>query len=158
MMKIRLFQPEDTEQIAQLFHDTVRYINIQDYFQEQVEAWSPNDIYFRNWLEICLSRFTYVAEKDSKIIGFGELEANGHIDFFYCHCNYQRQGVGEKIYKAIENKAVELNLIRLFTEASITAQAFFIKQGFSIVKEQQVACRGETFKNYLMEKQLQFLL
>ncbi len=35
-MQIRLFQPEDTEQIAQLFHDTVRQINIQDYSQEQV--------------------------------------------------------------------------------------------------------------------------
>ncbi len=57
-MQIRLFQPEDTEQIAQLFHDTVRQINIQNYSQEQVVAWSPDDIYFRNWLEICSSRIT----------------------------------------------------------------------------------------------------
>nr|WP_319419228.1 GNAT family N-acetyltransferase [Pleurocapsa sp. FMAR1] len=154
MMKIRLFQSEDTEQIAQLFYDTVRHINIQDYSKEQVEAWSPDNICFRNWLEICSSRFTYVAEQDNKIIGFGELEASGHIDRFYSHHKYQRQGVGNKIYKAIENKALELNLTRLFTEASITAQPFFIKQGFSVVKEQQVACREETFKNYLMEKQL----
>ena len=153
-MKIRLFRAEDTEQVAQLFHDTVRRINIRDYSREQVKAWSPDDIHFRNWLEICSSRFTYVAEQDLRIIGFGELEASGHVDCFYSHHNYQRQGVGNKIYKAIENKALELNLTRLFTEASITAQPFFIKQGFSIIKEQQVACRGETFKNCLMEKQL----
>lgn len=129
-MLIRLFQSEDTEQIAQLFHDTVRRINIQDYSEEQVIAWSPDNIYFRNWLEVCLSRFTYVAERDKKITGFGELEANGHIDCFYVHCQYQCQGVGREIYRAIEDKALELDLTRLFTEASITAKPFFISRGF----------------------------
>ena len=153
-MQIRLFKPEDTEQIAHLFHDTVRQINIQDYSWEQVRDWSPDDIYFRNWLKICSSRFTYVAEKDKKIIGFGELEADGHIDCFYCHHNYQRQGVGKKIYQAIETKALKLNLTRLFTEASITAKPFFINQGFLIIKEQQVTRREKIFINYLMEKVL----
>ena len=67
-MQIILFQPKDTEQIAQIFHDTVRQINIQDYSWEQVVSWSPNDIYFRNWLKICSSRFSYVAEKDKKLL------------------------------------------------------------------------------------------
>ena len=151
-MIVRLFQPKDTEQIAQIFHDTVRQINIKDYSLAQVKAWSPDNIYFRDWLAICSSRFTYVAEENKKIIGFGELETNGHIDCFYCHFQYQGQGVGTKIYRAIEAKAVELHLARLYTEASITAKPFFTKQGFSVIKEQQVSCRGENFVNYLMEK------
>lgn len=153
-MQIRLFQPEDSHAIAQLFHDTVRKINLQDYSLEQVKVWSPDDIYFRNWLEICSSRFTYVAETDKTIIGFGELEQNGHIDCFYCHHLYQRQGIGNQIYAAIANKAKELNLTCLFTEASITAKPFFLSQGFVIVKEQQVSCRGKMFTNYSMSKQL----
>lgn len=44
-MLIILFEPEDTEQIAQLFHDTVRQINLRDYSKQQVAAWSPDDIY-----------------------------------------------------------------------------------------------------------------
>lgn len=154
-MQIRPFRPEDADQIAQLFHDTVREVNLQDYSIAQVEAWAPDDLYFRNWVEVCSSRFTYVAETSGVILGFGELEANGHIDCFYCHKDYQGQGVGRQIYRAIETKARALGLDRLFTEASITAKPFFQKQGFSVITEQQVIRRGETLINYRMEKFLQ---
>lgn len=154
-MQIRLFQPKDADQIAQLFHDTVREVNLGDYSITQVNAWAPDDLYFRNWVEVCSSRFTYVAEASGVILGFGELEANGHLDCFYCHKDYQGQGVGRQIYRAIETKARELGLDRLFTEASITAKPFFQKQGFSVITEQQVIRRGETLINYRMEKFLQ---
>jgi len=152
-IEIRLFQPEDTEQIAQLFHDTVRKVNIRDYSAAQVIAWSPTDLNYRHWLK-CSIGFTYVAIKNPKILGFGKLEANGHIDCFYIHYQHQRRGIGSSIYRAIETKAKELNLTRLFTEASITAKPFFIEQGFMVINPQQVSCRGETFTNYLMQKQI----
>ena len=152
-MKIRLFKKQDAEKIAQLFHETVREINIRHYSNAQVEAWAPDNIYFRDWENICSNRFTYVAEdKGGDIAGFGELESNGHIDCFYCHKNYQRRGVGSQIYQAIEAKALELGLNHLTTEASITAKPFFQRMGFSVVKEQEVTRRGEVFINYVMEK------
>jgi putative acetyltransferase len=154
MLEIRLFEARDAEQIAQLFHETVREVNVRDYSSKQVKAWAPDDIYFRNWVEVCSSRLTYVADNGGAIVGFGELEPNGHIDCFYCHKNYQRCGVGRQIYRAIEVKAVELSVSRLFTEASITAKPFFQRMGFSVVKEQEVTHRGETFINYAMEKLL----
>ena len=155
MMQIRLFEPQDTEQIAWLFHNTVRKVNIKDYSQRQVIAWSPKNIYFRDW-QICSSRYTYIAEQDNEILGFGELEPNGHIDCFYVHYRHQGRGVGSKIYRAIETKARELNLTCLFAEASITAKAFFISRGFEIIKQQQVICRQEKFVNYLVVKILSY--
>ena len=152
MIKVRLFQTQDAEQIARLFNETIREVNICDYSTSQVKAWAPDDIYFRNWVEVCSSRFTYVADDEGVIAGFGELETNGHIDCFYCHKNYQRRTVGRQVYQAIEVKAFELSMNRLFTEASITAKPFFQRLGFSIVKEQEVTRRGETFINYAMEK------
>jgi putative acetyltransferase len=154
-MQIRLFQPEDAAQIAQLFQNTVRKVNIQHYSAEQVMAWSPDDLYFRDWLAICSSRFTYVAVKDNKILGFGELESDGHIDCFYIHDRHQRQGIGSKIYQTIEIKAIQLGLTRLFTEASITAKPFFLSQGYKIIHPQEVSCRGQILVNYLMEKIIQ---
>lgn len=151
-MQIRLFRSEDTTQIAQLFYQTVHQINRRDYSSKQCLAWSPEDIYFRDWANLCASRYTFVAELGDVIVGFGELEANGHIDCFYCHKDYQRCGVGSQIYGAIEEKAVELGLERLFTEASITAKPFFQHLGFVTITEQQVTCRGEIFTNYAMEK------
>ena len=154
MINVRLFKAQDAEQIARLFHETIREINIRDYSNSQVRAWAPDNIHFRNWVEVCSSRFTYVADDEGVIAGFGELEPNGYIDCFYCHKNYQRCGVGSQIYRAIETKAVELPVNRLFTEASITAKPFFQRQGFSVIKEQKVTRRGETFINYVMEKLL----
>lgn len=153
-MDIRLFEKQDAEQIARLFHQTVREVNINNYSINQVKAWAPDDIYFRDWVSVCSERFTYVASDNGTIAGFGELESDGHIDCFYCHKNYQRMGVGSKIYHAIEAKARELNIHRLYTEASITAKAFFLRMGFSIMKEQQVERRGESFINYAMEKHI----
>lgn len=153
-LEIRLFQAQDAEQVARLFHDTVRAINRQDYSPAQITAWAPEDLHFRHWAEVCASRFTYVAHAAGVILGFGELEANGHIDCFYCHKNYQRQGIGHQIYQAIETKALELRLDRLNVEASITAQPFFQQQGFVVLQKQQVDCRGQTLINYAMEKRL----
>ncbi len=124
----------------------------RDYSNNQVQAWAPDNIDFRDWAKTCSERFTYVADDRGAIAGFGELESNGHIDCFYCHKNYLRMGVGSKIYAAIEAKAEELGINRLYVEASITAKPFFLKKGFSIIRKQQVERRGETFVNYVMEK------
>ena len=154
MIKIRLFQVADAAAIAQLFHDTVHEVNRRDYSKQQLQAWAPDDLNFRNWDEVCANRFTYVAEEDGTIAGFGELEPNGHIDCFYCHKNYQRRGVGRQIYQAIEAQAIQLDLDRLWVEASITAQPFFEQMGFTTVKEQTVTRRGQAFINYVMQKPL----
>jgi putative acetyltransferase len=155
VIKIRPFEEKDVAPIAQLFHQTVREVNICDYSSNQVKAWAPDDIYFRDWLAVCSNRFTFVADDEGVIAGFGELEPNGHIDCFYCHKDYQGCGVGRQLYQAIEAKAVALSLSRLFTEASITAKPFFQRMGFSTIQGQTVTRRGETFINYAMEKYLE---
>ena len=154
-MKIRLFETQDAETVARLFYETVREINSRDYSSKQVQAWAPDDLHFRDWETRCSSRFTYVADDDGVIAGFGELEPDGHIDCFYSHKDYQRCGVGSQIYQAIEAKAIALGLKRLTVEASITAKPFFQRMGFAIVNEQEVICRGERFINYVMEKWLE---
>lgn len=154
MIKIRLFAAPDAEQVAQLFHETVREVNARDYSSAQVRAWAPDDVHFRDWAAVCASRFTYVAEEAGAIAGFAELEPNGHIDCFYCHKDYQRRGVGSQLYQAIEAKALELLISRLFVEVSTTAKPFFQRMGFALIEEQTAPCRGETFINFAMEKTL----
>jgi putative acetyltransferase len=151
-MEIRSFEKQDAEKIARLFYETVRKINIRDYSSAQVKVWAPDDINFRDWEKVCSNRFTYIADDEGVIAGFGELEPDGHIDCFYCHKNYQRCGVGSQIYQAIEAKSLDLRLNHLTVEASITAKPFFQRLGFLIVKEQEVICRDELFTNYVMEK------
>ncbi|MEH2226627.1 GNAT family N-acetyltransferase [Nostoc sp.] len=150
-MKIRIYEIADTKEIMKLFYDTIHEVNIHDYTQEQVAAWAPASMDIEVWIKSLGSKFTYVAEED-KIIGFGELEANGHIDRFYCHKDFQRKGVGKKILEQIELKANSLGVEKLFTEASITAKPFFESQRFIVIKKQEVERRGQKLINFVMEK------
>lgn len=151
-MKVRTYKISDIEAIIDLFYDTVHHVNIRDYNQEQVDAWAPANINLQFWQDRLSRTFTYVAEEGDKIIGFGNLEDNGHIDCFYCHQDFQRQGVGSQILENIELKARKLGIKRLFTAASITAKPFFMGKNFIVVSQQQVELRGQVFINFLMEK------
>ena len=153
-MKLRLFQPSDAEQIARLFHDTIRSINRKDYSEEQVKAWAPDNIHFRDWESQCSSKFTIVADSNGIIAGFAQLEDDGHIDCFYCHKEFQRMGVGRSLFNHIEEEALKRNLETLVVEASITAKPFFEKVGFDTLKQQTVVTRGVELTNFQMEKKI----
>ena len=151
-MKVRRYEIGDTEQIIQLFYNTIHEVNIRDYTKAQVDAWTSVNMEVKVWTNSLKSKFTYVAEKDGKIIGFGELEANGHIDRFYCHKDFQGQGVGTKILEQIELTARDLKINKLFVEASITAKPFFEKKQFIVEKKQEVERGGQTLINFVMKK------
>jgi len=156
-MIIRRFQEEDTPAVMRLFFETVHAVNCADYSAEQLDAWAPQpleEMDQRRWSTTLRNNFTFVAELKGDVIGFGELEPNGHIDRFYCHKNFQRQGVGILILRAIEDKAELLQLERLIAEVSITARPFFASKGFREICEQEVEVRGVTMRNYVMEKLL----
>ncbi|MBG1263360.1 GNAT family N-acetyltransferase [Nostoc commune] len=153
-MKLRIYEIADTEEIMKLFYDTVPEVNIHDYTREKVDAWAPANMDIDVWMKGLVSKFTYVAEDQGKIIGFGELEANGHIDRFYCHKDFQRKGIGKKILEQLESKAKSLKIEKLFVEASITAKPFFESQSFIVVKQQQVERRGQKLINFIMEKSI----
>ncbi|MFY9224800.1 MAG: GNAT family N-acetyltransferase [Blastocatellia bacterium] len=156
-MYIRPYKLSDTKEIMQLFYDTIHNINIKDYSLEQVRAWAPSQIDEQKWQERLISRMTYVVEANEKILGFSELETNGHIDCFYSHKDYQGKGVGSLMIKNIESQAKLLKINKLYAEVSITAKPFFQHHGFQILNAQQVSLRGQTLTNYLMEKYLSYI-
>ncbi|MGQ4650437.1 GNAT family N-acetyltransferase [Lyngbya aestuarii] len=151
-MKIRTYDISDTEEIMQLFYETIHKVNIRDYTQQQVDAWAPANIETEVWMRRLKNKFTYVAEKEKKIIGFAQLEDKGYIDCFYCHKDFQGQGIGTQLLEQIESKARYLGLKKLFTEASMTAKPFFESKKFLVVNQQTVELRGQKFTNFLMAK------
>ena len=87
------------------------------------------------WRERLKSKNPYVAVIDQKIVGFAELEADGHIDYFYCHQAYQAQGIGTALLKTLESEARKKELGSLYAEVSVTAYPFFRAKGFLVTKE-----------------------
>ena len=150
MISIRPFKPSDVPQIAQLFHDTIRQINIKDYSEDQVKAWAPDDLYFGDWETKCSGMYTYIAEDKDLIVGFAELASNGYIDCFYCHTDYQGQGVGTLLFQTLLQKASDLTIDKLFAEVSITAEPFFEKMRFMVQDKQTERVRGAYLQYYRM--------
>ena len=123
-MLIRPFHPDDAEQLAALFHASVRQAGIGDYSVEQVEAWSrvPPDpeSYIQRSLE---DRIFLVAIDDAgEPIGYGDLEISGHLDHLYCRPDVVGMGVGSTLYDALEEAARSRGISVLFVEASEAAR------------------------------------
>jgi len=92
-----------------------------------------------------------IAEKDGKTVVFGDIDGD-YINRLYAHKDFQRQGIETVIIDCLQQYALKNNCTRIFADISITAKPFFEKQGFSVLKEQQVIRYGITLKILLWQK------
>lgn len=148
-MNVRRYHTDDLEEIIKLFHDTVHNVNIQDYSQDQVDAWAPDSIDMAGWDKSLSRHHTFVAVEGSIIVGFGDIDTSGYLDRLYVHHNYQRQGVASAICDRLES-AVEPGMT-IITHASITAKPFFENRGYTVIRKQLVERKGVLLENYVME-------
>lgn len=151
---LRPYRPGDAPALLELFRNTIRRVNSRDYNAEQIAAWASDDIDLATWSARFENRLAIVAEVADQLVGFTELESDGHIDRFYVSADHQGVGVGKTLLAAIVAEARRTDVSRLYAEASITARPFFASQGFSVVAEQTVLARGVEFVNFRMERRL----
>lgn len=153
-VEIRDATAGDTSAVADLFYNTVLNVNVGDYSVAQVEAWAGPAPFPEMWDRRITesTRRMFVATTEDRVVGFAELEGDGHLDTLYVHHEYQGCGIASALLDRIEAEARRLGLHRLYTEASITAEPFFRSRGFSVVRSQAVQVRGHTFRNFAMEK------
>ena len=85
-------------------------------------------------------------------VGFCDLESDGYLNRGYVHKAYQGKGIGKALLSVREAKAKELGLERLYSNVSVTAKPFYLRQGFKIVQEQTRELNGELFTQFRMEK------
>jgi putative acetyltransferase len=153
-IEIRQAAPNDVEHLAQLFKETIENINAKDYSPEQISVWSKGSTKKERLLKKIEKQYFLVAEKSSTIVGFGSITQNGYLDFMYVSKDHQRKGVAQKIYDALEIFARTNCFDQIVSDVSITARPFFRRQGFEVVKEQQVDIEGIKLTNYKMQKHL----
>ena len=151
---VRRYRSSDLAGLIALFRDTVRRINGRDYSQQQVMAWAPDDIDARRWRHRFDSKEVWVADLDGAPVGFVDVARDGLIDMLYVHADHQGIGIASLLLRTVEGSARAHGLLRLFTEASITARPFFEHRGFRVIATQRVMRWAPEFLNYRMDKAL----
>ena len=149
-MEIRKLRKGEEKEIWKLFYNTIRKINIKDYNENEIAAWAPDDFD----INIAIKKFReikpFVVITEGKIIAYADIQPDGYIDHFYCHYNYQGQGVGSALFSVLEKEAKEKGILEMYSNVSITARPFFEAMGFSVAKEQFISMKDQKLKNYRM--------
>ncbi|WCN39629.1 GNAT family N-acetyltransferase [Aneurinibacillus uraniidurans] len=154
-MDIMRFNSQDTEEIVNLFYDTVHSVNARDYSKIQLDAWAPigeKHTKVEVWRISLNQNITYVAKINNKIVGFSDLMYSGYINRLFVHKDYQGKGIASALIDKIELEAKKLNLQEIDTHASITARPFFERHSYNVVCTQNVERKGVTLTNYHMKK------
>ena len=153
---LRLYRPGDLEELIGLFYQTVRTVNLGDYTQEEVEAWapSPESVDRGAWGKSLLEHYTVVAQREGKLLGFGDMDDTGYLDRLYVHKDYQGRGAASAMAEALEGYALGRGLRKVTVHASRTARPFFEQRGYRVLYAQQVERRGVPLENFAMEKDL----
>jgi len=155
LIVIRDYINSDAEALWKLFFNTIRNINRRDYSQSQVEAWASDSYDIEYWTRRMSGLSPYVAEIDRVIVGYTDLQNDGLIDHFFCHHEYQRQGVGRALMNHVQEKGQLRGISRYYSEVSITARPFYEHQGFHVVREKIADMKGQKLQYYIMEKNRQ---
>jgi hypothetical protein len=100
-----------------------------------------------------IAHHTLVAEQDGELVGFTELEPEGHVDMLYCRSDVIGRGVGRRLYAALEAKAIAGFLAR-FRGREYHRAAFLHAMCFHVIQQQTVIRRGISLTNFKMEKTL----
>lgn len=154
MYYIRFYQPDDASGLLTLFCNTIRSVNSKDYSPEQIAEWANEEKRKDNWTETFKDKIIWVCLHDEQLAGFCELKPDGFIDRFYISHLHIGRGVGQKLYRHLEDYAIECGISSLFVHASITAKPFFTKMGFTNPTSQTVYINKTPFINFVMSKEL----
>lgn len=151
----RRYQDGDSLDIGRIYQEAIHRLACKDYTHEQLIAWagtkgSPDD-WNRVWKARCERKLPFVNERDGRVVGFIELDPDGHIDCTFVDPDFAGQGVMDEIMDEVKREAARLGLPRLHAEVSLTAREFFERHGFTFVRENLALIGGIGLPNFLME-------
>ncbi len=153
-LQIEDYKVEDARAIADLYHAAVHAIEPTVYSEAQKEAWAPTPPDYIYWANRLAVKKPFVARVNQQIVGFMELEADGHIDCAYTHPDFQGKGIGTALYQHLETQAKKAKLTAVYVEASIIARPFFENQGFHYRQTNSIEKAGQTLTNFTLYKSL----
>lgn len=154
-MIVRRYEAGDEHAAIGVFVQSVRVIGPSKYSTAQVDAWLSAHRDPQAWAMRMLGRETFVALDGGRVVGWIEMENDGHVDFLYCSPEAAGQGVAGALYDELLARVREMRLPRLFSEASRFAEPFFLKRGWKVDAHEVVVRQGIEIQRARMSLELQ---
>ncbi|MBR2885575.1 MAG: GNAT family N-acetyltransferase [Clostridia bacterium] len=151
-MYIRRLLDDEYEDVVQLITQTVHCVCANDYTQEELDAWAPQNFdinKFRANLSPCCN---LAAFEKGKIVGFISIERSGYINRLYTHKDFLRRGIATELFLKAEAWAKENGICELSLDSSKTAEEFYLKMGFERAGIAVMHHGGVVFRNCVMKK------
>lgn len=149
---IRAYRTEDAAALLALFQASVSVLAAEAYDLAQRRAWAPDEPDLAAWRDRFAGLRMLVAEFDGQPAGFIGFQNDGYIDLLYVSPEHARRGVASALFTAAAGELAAAGRMALRVEASLVAEPFFRRQGFSIVEEQRVERGGVSLRRYLMRR------
>ena len=153
-MEVRRYNPGEERAIWDVYFGSTHNIVAREYTFEQVNRWAPHQYNENEWTARLSDTNPFVAVLNDRVVGFAELLVGGEIDYFYCHHDYQRQGVGTTLFHAVESEAKKCRYHSVVASVSTTAVQFFLSMGFQLLVETNNEVCGSPARQFQMVKRL----
>ncbi|MBF9031988.1 GNAT family N-acetyltransferase [Rhodobacterales bacterium HKCCE3408] len=140
--------------LGRIFHRAVREGAASHYSDDERAAWSPAAPDGADWAGRLSAAETLVAERDGTPVGFIALVDSHYVDFFYVLPEERGRGTAAALYAVIEGRARAAGTEVLTVHASLLAEPFFARQGWSVVAREEVMRNGVALRRAAMEKRL----
>jgi N-acetylglutamate synthase-like GNAT family acetyltransferase len=151
-MLVREFEPHDAERLSQLIIQNLRQVNIRDYPQEAIEIleseYTPGEI-----IEAARHQLTLVCVIGGEVVGTASLDRERARSVFV-EVSLHKRGIGKKLVLAIEDYAREQHIKKVFLLSGLSAQGFYEKLGYTVVRRFDNDLDGIPLSVVHMEKEL----
>ena len=113
MPTLRPYHPNDAAALTALYVRSVRHYGPRAYTPEQVAVWAATADVAHTAARCGDGRHEVVAQDEAgRLLGFADLEADGHLDMLYVAPEAEGLHVGSHLYGAIEAHARRRGLRR----------------------------------------------
>ena len=155
LIEVRSYRGEDATATLTVFLDAITETAAADYSPAQIAAWArPEQRTVPDWQRAMQGRNSYVALLNKQIVGFSDVNSDGHIDMMFVSPRHSRLGVASALLSHLHVHAQAQGIRALAADVSITARPFFERHGFTIVTHQNPMTGGVQMTNSRMTKVL----
>jgi putative acetyltransferase len=151
---LRPFLPLDAERCKSIFAASIAELAIEDYSEEQCEAWIAAAEDVKAFGKRLGEALTLMATVEGESAGFATLKGADIVDMIYVDPEFARRGVGAALLDALTKLATARGAVRLTADVSDTAKPLFERQGYVSERRNLVTLGDEWLANTTMSKTL----